>query len=343
MQTYITKVPGRNYQIDNIRFILIFLVVFGHLLELIGGDIGNYLYKMIYLFHMPAFMFITGYFAYFSQKKIIFHLMFPYIIFQILYLAFQALVIEGETTVVFQFTTPYWLLWYLLMTIFCYLLIPFIQSDNIKYQISMLTGSIILSLCANYDSTIGYYMSLSRFFTFLPYFISGYYISHYHLFENPKRRKGVLRLYQLLSLTGVTLSLIYIRKVDFPVGILYGSGSYEALSYTPFMKLILLIFGFSWIALLMITVSPPPKKLFAISTFGKNTFPIFLMHGFIIKLVGKYGLFKYSLKQNLILAAMLSFMIVTAFGNIWTNRLFNNIFTEKWIDEIIDTHKPKET
>lgn len=67
------------------------------------------------------------------------------------------------------------------------------------------------------------------------------------------------------------------------------------------------------------------------------------MHGFIIKLVGKYGLFKYSLKQNLILAAMLSFMIVTAFGNIWTNRLFNNIFTEKWIDEIIDTHKPKET
>ena len=58
----------RNNRMDNIKFFLIFCVVFGHMLELV--DTGVW-YKIIYSFHMPAFIFVSGYFAQFNRKKII--------------------------------------------------------------------------------------------------------------------------------------------------------------------------------------------------------------------------------------------------------------------------------
>jgi len=54
----------RNLYFDNMKFILIFLVVLGHfanlhrLLPIMGG-----LNNAIYSFHMPLFIYISGYFS----------------------------------------------------------------------------------------------------------------------------------------------------------------------------------------------------------------------------------------------------------------------------------------
>lgn len=68
----------REYKLDNLKFFLIFCVVFGHKLELFhaGG-----LYKVIYFFHMPAFVFLSGYIAKFRPKKIVTSLICPYVFF----------------------------------------------------------------------------------------------------------------------------------------------------------------------------------------------------------------------------------------------------------------------
>ena len=58
----------RIYKFDNLKAILIFLVVFGHFLELVEGH--KLLYLTIYSFHMPLFLFLSGYFARFDRKKI---------------------------------------------------------------------------------------------------------------------------------------------------------------------------------------------------------------------------------------------------------------------------------
>lgn len=60
----ITK-QNREYLYDNIRGILILLVVLGHALEYFRLDnkVGEFLYVFIYLFHMPVFIFISGYFS----------------------------------------------------------------------------------------------------------------------------------------------------------------------------------------------------------------------------------------------------------------------------------------
>ena len=60
--------PKRDYSLDNVRFFLIFSVVFAHLLEVCTPFRWSWLiYKFIYMFHMPLFVFISGFF--FDETK----------------------------------------------------------------------------------------------------------------------------------------------------------------------------------------------------------------------------------------------------------------------------------
>ncbi|MFV0414475.1 MAG: hypothetical protein ACK5L3_14650 [Oscillospiraceae bacterium] len=53
----------RSCYFDNAKFLLILLVVAGHGMELLGGRFIDAAYKLVYLFHMPAFVVILGYFS----------------------------------------------------------------------------------------------------------------------------------------------------------------------------------------------------------------------------------------------------------------------------------------
>ena len=63
-----------SYLVDNIKVVLIFLVVFNHLIafQLVKVDmVVRYVWYGITIFHMPAFIFISGYFAKVEPKKIL--------------------------------------------------------------------------------------------------------------------------------------------------------------------------------------------------------------------------------------------------------------------------------
>ena len=74
----------RAYCFDNLKCILIFLAVLGHLLTLSPewGGWNDAIYRLIYSFHMPVFLFITGWFAVYKRRTIIFHLAYLYLLFQ---------------------------------------------------------------------------------------------------------------------------------------------------------------------------------------------------------------------------------------------------------------------
>lgn len=57
------EVANRISFIDQLKGITILLVVIGHLIEHNAGR-DNFLWTFIYSFHMPLFMFISGYLAY---------------------------------------------------------------------------------------------------------------------------------------------------------------------------------------------------------------------------------------------------------------------------------------
>ncbi|WP_165503733.1 acyltransferase family protein [Pedobacter hiemivivus] len=62
----------RDASIDALRGLAILLVVFGHSLQYSNTDFdNNILFRIIYSFHMPLFMFISGYVTFFGQDKIV--------------------------------------------------------------------------------------------------------------------------------------------------------------------------------------------------------------------------------------------------------------------------------
>lgn len=220
----------RDHRYDTMRFILMLLVIVAHQAELfLGGGVLT-LYKIIYTFHMPAFIFLTGKFARFDKKRVLRHLCLPYAVFQVLYLCFDAFVLKG--TLKIQFTTPYWILWYLLAIIFMYALIPFLPEKGSPWSFIVLIVVFEAAVLVGFDTTVGYYMTLSRFVVFLPFFLLGYYSDSVAGFIK-KRISIKPSLCAVLSLIAVSVGEFVIIRGKYPVQLLYGSYSYEACRNTP--------------------------------------------------------------------------------------------------------------
>ena len=66
----------------------------------------------------------------------------------------------------------------------------------------------------------------------------------------------------------------------------------------------------------------PNKKIPGLSLIGKNTFTIFVLHGFFIKLADKYNLFSYNETKNLLLATLLTAGILILVGNKYVTGFF---------------------
>ena len=102
----------RNAYYCNLKLFLIWLVIFGHLIEPdISASPGLYrLYRLIYLFHMPLFAFVSGLFLKGSMQCLrqLKRMLPVYLLCQ------SAAVLLGLT----PWHTPWWVLWYLLSLCF---------------------------------------------------------------------------------------------------------------------------------------------------------------------------------------------------------------------------------
>jgi fucose 4-O-acetylase-like acetyltransferase len=159
----------RNSYFDNLKSLLIFSVVIGHLLPSFKGDIDflETSYLFIYLFHMPLFVLISGYFSkkYNSKgyiNKLFVKLIIPYILFQVFYTAFYNYL---GSNVEYNFATPRWALWFL-VSLFSWNILLFIFA-KLKYGIVI---AFLISILAGYAPFISAEYSLSRTLFFFPFF-----------------------------------------------------------------------------------------------------------------------------------------------------------------------------
>lgn len=272
---------SRIFQIDNIKFLLMFVVVFGHLTEQMSFKNSGFIYLLIYSFHMPAFAFISGYCCKkVTGIKLLGKYLYPYLIFQTCYITFTKYILQSEIT--FQYTTPYWLLWYLL-ALFLWNIMLSIFSDNIKTLMWGLIGTSILAMVVGYENTISYYLCLSRTIVMFPFFIGGYYINKTGLkiltFDGWKTSF----VYKVLSILSVIMVLIvlYLNKNRLQSSWAYHSYPYQALDYNIAIRFFFFLTSIVFINFLC--VFTPHKKLKIITNIGKNTMEIFLLHGFIIR------------------------------------------------------------
>lgn len=324
----------RKYCFDNVKFILIFMVVFGHLLRItdFGRHDGEWFYSFIYSIHMPLFIFFSGWFAKFNRRKIVFQLGYLYILMQMLYLLFDHCILEEEPylTMVYQFTTPYWLLWYLMISIFYYLLIPFIDTDEKRKQSCVVIICFMLSLISGYESEVGYYLALGRFFSFLPFFVLGYYAkkNQMQLMSPAGKTK------RILLISGFIMLVIYFMKFNsLNPEIFYGAESYEKYSInisTKFFIQAVALFGI--IFFVRVLIPHLNYKIPLISVIGRNTLPIFVLHGFVVKLIGKYiAPSDFSLFE----AVLVTIAVLLLLGNSFVAKFLRLFGTGWWLEKYL--------
>ena len=113
----------RNAYFDNAKFVLIFLVVFGHMISPYRTDSSGMLsiYHFIFIFHMPVFILLAGYFSKNFHKRILQKIFtkvaLPYLAFQTIYTLYYSVLYTDETYTL-QYLVPRWAMWFLLSLIF---------------------------------------------------------------------------------------------------------------------------------------------------------------------------------------------------------------------------------
>lgn len=265
---------NRIYYWDNIKGILIFLVVLGHfLLDYIDMGYAKYVVCFIYFFHMPAFVFVSGFFsknenarASKSIAKII-----------LIYLVFNTAIMIVSTVlfdVNYQLITPYYSFWYLIALVFWRVTIKYIE----KYK-GILYVSVIASLLVGFWSDVSNVFSIARIIVFYPFFIAGYKLSDEKISDilQLKNRKEIIKALMLL-LTAISLSIYSVSRINYINLNHLTMGSYASI-YDLFIRLIILMIAMVMIiAILNLT---PQRHVPLLSKWGKNSLSIFVLHRFI--------------------------------------------------------------
>lgn len=175
---------------DNIKFVLIYLVVLGHIINPYTGKDGsesmNQMYMFIWTFHMPAFIFISGLFSKKTIDNKKYDKMFSFLIlyFVIKFLVALADFLSGSTGG-FSVLSEYGVPWYAFV-MFVYYLLTVVTSKYSK--IYVMVASIVLSMFVGFDSEVRDWLMLSRIIVFYPFFYAGYIIDKDKLLEFTRKK-----------------------------------------------------------------------------------------------------------------------------------------------------------
>ena len=280
-------VQTREYQYDNLRFLLMALVVLGHLLE-IAGEFPHreLLYALIYSFHMPAFLFLSGMFARFDRVKWLLGMAAPYLLLQWLYTAFVEKL--GDPYVHVQFSRPYWILWYLFVLMIYTLLLPVYDAPSPRGRGLLVAASVALALLAGFDKSIDYQWSASRLIVFQPWFLLGHYFRQADGLGMAWRGAGRRARGGALALAAACcggLEWLMLRR-GITAKMMLGAYGYEELGYGWQDRGLIMCCAAAVIFLLFAGLAPRLKRRIPVVTaLGQNTLPIYLFHGLFFHLL----------------------------------------------------------
>lgn len=252
----ITK-PNREYLYDNIRGILILLVVLGHALEYFRLDnkVGEFMYVFIYLFHMPVFIFISGYFSKNLAKgraTAVETFLVPYLLLNLI-LSFIMLAIGKIDE--FMILSPGWTLWYLYCMFIWRLLLP----DLVKVR-RILIISFIIGIFSGFLSEFGTYMAMARTLGFLPYFLAGYFMDR-TLLEKIHRLRWRKFFSIGIILAGLGIAYFWVQT-DLPAEILWRDRSFLLFKLPLYQNILnsvlLYLVGFAFVFVFISLAAPKP-------------------------------------------------------------------------------------
>lgn len=273
-------IEEKSHFIDNLKVILIFLVVFGHLIErYIDSDntlMGLYIF--IYIFHMPLFIFISGYLSKNinkSNKPLFKKLLIPYIVLNAIWYTL-AYFYTGEVNLPIVY--PGWTLWFLLSLFFWRMSLKYIIRIKYILPLSFILG-LIVGLMSN-----GSILSFSRTIVYLPFFLLGFYTN----LDKLKRINDRVSIW--IAMIGITLFLcfaLYLASINIlDYKFLYGSYSFTELGMNNLQGLIYrgILYIFSILLSVFVCVITPNTKTFY-TEIGKSTMYVYTFHIYLVLII----------------------------------------------------------
>ncbi|MDH5092277.1 acyltransferase family protein [Clostridium perfringens] len=335
------KTQNRNYLIDNSKGLLIFLVVLGHSLEFIRKDyeVARLLYVFIYEFHMPVFVFISGYLSKNVEKgrrNAVRNFLTPFLLFNIIWNLITLvgpLFLRGKFTNLpseqaFSFFTPGWALWYIFAMFLWKILLP----DLLKFK-NIFILSIIAGIFVKLSGEFGSYMALSRTITFAPFFLAGYYSSEEKLKRFRKfTRFNILNKVPsiLILIIGVLIALIFVNYSNIADEFFWADRSYSNFNIEIFTGILLYIavyiIGFAFV---YVFINLMPENQTFLSKIGKNTLSVYFLHTYFIgSILGLTSLMSSNLGKLLVLIVG-SLIVTFILSRDGVDRIFNK-FLDKF-------------
>ncbi len=273
---------------DNVKFLLMIVVVVGHLID---HDISSsHLFRsgfiFIYSFHMPLFIFISGLLH--KNKNIKEKAVSYFSIYFVLKICFSVLKMITHQKFKFELFSESGLPWFLFATAI-FVIITYLLRDFDKRYI--LVMSVILGLFCGYDKNIGDFLVLSRIIVFYPFYLLGTMVSKEKI-EALAKKLPVKALAGAVILAWGAVCFFLTDKVYLLRPLLTGRNPFNSrfidygFLYRAGVYAVAVIIGLCFI---LIT---PTVNLGKITKFGQRTLQVYFWHNLIIKFAVDIGIFE---------------------------------------------------
>ncbi|MGW5031433.1 acyltransferase family protein [Streptomyces nigra] len=281
----------RDAFFDNAKYLAIVLVAIGHAWEPIKGGSRTLetLYTVVYTFHMPAFIIISGFFSRSfdaspsRMKRLITGVAVPYIVFETAYPLFKRW-IDDDPGMDVSILDPWYLTWFL-----CALFIWRLTTPLWKVVRWPLPIALGLAMMATVTPEIGDDLDLQRVLQFLPYFVLGLIMKPEHFHMVRTRRTRLLSV----PIGVVTLLVAYWAVPRMNTAWFYHRDAAQELQ-APWWTgpvMVLAMFGCS-LLLTACFFAWVPRRPMWFTTLGAGTLYGYLLHGFVVKAGDYQGWFE---------------------------------------------------
>ena len=311
-----------SYLIDNVKVLLIFLVVFNHIIafNLVKVDIVvRYIWYAITIFHMPAFIFISGYLSKKPQNvmKNVKNLLIPYILGYSL--TWYSQIWLGRS-VDYEILRPTGTVMWYILALFIYRL-TIEALGKIRFIVPI---SIAIALWAGTRPEFTTFLSASRIVVFFPFFVAGYlWKSEYITAVRKFKGKWVL-----VPISAVLLWAIpnYMITNDMGIAIFRGNHGYKLCGLTDPEGIILrlLMYLVSFILIYTLLALLPDIKL-PLTYVGRHTMGIYFFHYPIMIIMNGLYILQIPEMNNVWALLGVSLVFVLVLGSLPVDLLYTGV------------------
>lgn len=262
---------------DNIKGVLIALVVFGHMMHPVHNDNPalSAVFDVIYLFHMPMFVLVSGLFAKSAYRGGRLNVD-RVISFLVLGVAFQLalLLVNGAPVTLIKLLRFPSAPWYLIAMAWWSAATPLLSKLGARRGLAV---SLVLAMLVGFVELEQGFLAISRTLAFLPWFALGYYLKPDDLLRLRESRilKGAVALAEAIACLRVLDADAY--QAFLPMA--YGDNPYEGnplagIATRAVAMLVALIFSLAMLKLV-------PARRCRLTTLGQRTLQVYLLHRLI--------------------------------------------------------------